>query len=61
MDATEADIIMGSESWLRPEIKSSEIFPPGFKVFRKDRTSGAGGGVGVFLLVSEKYNSSEPE
>ena len=39
------DIILGNESWLRPDINSSEIFPSNFNVFRKDRMNQAGRGV----------------
>ena len=46
--ASQADIVIGTESWLDPRISSAEIFPSGFKVFRKDRASGTKGG-GVFI------------
>ena len=39
------DIILGNESWLTPDIKSSEIFPESFDAVRKDRASDAHGGV----------------
>ena len=39
------DIILGNESWLRPDINSKEIFPSNYNVFRKDRVNQAGGGV----------------
>ena len=44
---------------INPGIKSSEIFSDNFKCFRRERPNGAGGG--VFLLVSQEFNSSEPE
>jgi len=31
------NIIVGSESWLKPDILSSEVFPGGYNVYRKDR------------------------
>ena len=37
------DIIIGSETWLNPEINSSEIFPDNYSVIRKDRSDGYGG------------------
>ena len=55
----QADIVTGSESWLNPGIKSSEVFPDSFSRYRRNRP-GAVGGV-VFLLVSKQYDSSEPE
>jgi len=52
------NIIAGCESWLTPSISSSEIFPAGCTVYRKDRSDGYGG---VFVacennFVSEKLN-----
>ena len=31
------DVVCGTESWLKPDIKSSEIFPDDVVVYRKDR------------------------
>ena len=56
---TNADIVIGSESWLNPSISSSEVFPPDFTCYRNDRSSGKCGG--VFLLVSNQFDSYEPE
>jgi len=44
------DIVIGSESWLSKEIKTSEIFPPGYQqnVYRKDRNRHGGG---VFIAA----------
>ena len=55
----QADIILGTESWLRDDHLSTSIFPKGFKVYRKDRRNRTGSG--VFILVTEKLISSEPE
>ena len=46
------DVIIGSESWLNPSISSSEIFPPKFMVFRKDREDGYGS---VFLACTRDF------
>ena len=43
VDVVKPDIIFGSETWLKPDKGQSEIFPPGFDVYRKDRTDGYGG------------------
>ena len=59
LDATDADIIIGTESWLSSDIKSNEIFPPDYNVFRKDRPQGKEGG-GVFILTNSKFDSDEP-
>ena len=58
IESTQADIVLGTESWLKSDHLSTAIFPNGFKVYRKDRTIKAGG---AFVLVSEKLISSEPE
>ena len=60
IDSTQADIIIGTESWLDGSIKSSEGFPSDFNAYQRDRNMGTQGG-GVFLLVSEQYQSNEPE
>ena len=59
LESTQADIVLGTESWLNSQHLSTAIFPKGFKVYRKDRVNTAGGG--VFIMVSEKFISSEPE
>ena len=59
VSSIQADIVIGTESWLNPTIRDAEVFPEGFKAYRRDRTDGKGGG--VFLLISKKYDSSEPE
>ena len=50
IDEHKPDVILGNESWLNPEITSSEIFPEGYTVFRKDRVEGQIGG-GVFQAI----------
>ena len=39
------DIIIGTETWLTPDVLNNEIFPPklNYIVYRKDRTDGYGG------------------
>ena len=40
LNYTKPDIICGTESWLKemqPAIKSSEVFPENFKIYRNDR------------------------
>ena len=36
--STKTDIIVGTESWLTPDIKDHEVFPPDFTIYRRDRT-----------------------
>ena len=45
------DIIVGCETWPTNNIVSSEIFPPNYTVFRKDRTLQHG--EGVFLACRD--------
>ena len=59
LNSLQADIVIGSYSWLNPSITSQEVFPDSFNCYRRDRPKGSGGG--VFLLVSKQYDSSQPE
>ena len=59
ISSLQADIVIESESWLNPSIKSQEVFPDSFNCYRRDRPKGNGGR--VFLLVSKQYYSSRPE
>ncbi|XP_040069947.1 uncharacterized protein LOC120842829, partial [Ixodes scapularis] len=47
-------IVMGTESWLDDTVSDTEVFQPGFTVYRKDRHRHGGG---VFLLVSSWWCS----
>lgn len=48
---TKPDIVVGTESWLRPDIiKDNEIFPPNWTIYRCDRKTSKGGG--VFIAIS---------
>ena len=49
------DIIIGCESHIDQSFLSSEVFPPNFTVYRKDRTIGGG----VFLCVSDYLDVME--
>jgi hypothetical protein len=52
IDSTKPDVIMGTETWLDPTITDSQIFPPNYKVFRKDRNLNGGG---VLIAVKTDY------
>ena len=58
IDAAMSDVIIGSETWLKPDISDSEIIPPGYHVYRKDR---ADGHRGVLLGISTSLNSNKIE
>ena len=49
-------VVIETESWLSPAALSSEIFPPKYQVFRKDRMDGYGG---VFLALDGCFICSE--
>ena len=45
IDRLKPDVIIGTETWLTSEIKDSEILTHHYKIYRKDRKKGRGGGV----------------
>ncbi len=55
IDNVKPDIIIGTESWLKPDMLDNEIFPSDFTVYCKDRISAIGGG--VFAAVSDNVLS----
>lgn len=58
IDSYKPQIIFGTETWLRKEINTTELFPNelGFEVFRKDREDGHGG---VLLAIKKELNPQE--
>ena len=50
------DVIIGTESWLKPKHLNSEFFPPEFDVHHKDRIGKTGGG--VFVAIHSKFSST---
>ena len=56
IDAANPDVIIGSETWLKPDISDSDIFPTGYHVYRRDRGDGHGG---VLLGISTSLNSNK--
>ena len=51
------DLIFGTETWLRPDINTCEVFPPNFVVYRRDRGKRGYGGILIAVnkdLVSEQ-------
>ncbi|XP_033750637.1 uncharacterized protein LOC117334902 [Pecten maximus] len=63
LESSKPDIILGTETWLNPNIGDAEIFPPDFTIYRNDRkkddTSKDGGG--VLIAINNQYISSEVE
>ena len=60
LSVTDPDLVMGTESWLKPDITNSEVFPPEYAVFRRDRKSDTKkSGGGVFILARKEYICTE--
>ena len=58
VDSTKPDIIIATETWLNPNIYSSEFFSPSYTIFRRDRITNIMGG-GVLIAVNRCYKSEE--
>ena len=54
IDTEKPDILVGTETWLTPDFKSSEILPEGYTIHREDRSHAGKRSGGVFILVSDK-------
>ena len=54
--SVQPDIVIGTETWLSKDIKSSELFPDSYTVYRKDRDGTKGGG--VLIAVKDNIKSS---
>ena len=59
IDTERPDVIIGTESWLSPDIRYSEIFPLGYTPYRADRVTETTRSGGVFVLVSDTLIISE--
>ena len=57
VDYFQSDCIIGTESWLDISDSTNEIFPLGYKIFRRERITSTQGG-GVFIAVKEHYDVS---
>ena len=57
LQSVKPDRVIGTETWLDPSIKDPEIFPSGYKSYRKDRVTSSGGG--VLIVVKNEYNSED--
>jgi hypothetical protein len=51
----EVDVILISESWLKPNIPDQVIFLPGYKIIRNDRLGKVGGGVAMYIKSNLKF------
>ena len=55
LDSIKPDFICGSETWIDNSIKDSQIFPPGYNIYRNDQNLNGGG---VLLAVRDNLISS---
>ena len=58
-DTENPDIVIGTESWLSPDMASSEVFPEGYHSFRADRKSKVKRSGGVLILVKNSLIYTE--
>ena len=58
VDSIKPDIIVGTESWLQPDIMKSEIFPSNYTVYRPDRDTS---GCTVFIVVIDEILSTRQQ
>ena len=56
IERTKPDIIIGTETWLKSDIKDSELLTKHYKIYRKDRNRVGGG---VMIGVKEDLQSTE--
>ena len=59
IDRLKPDIIIGTETWLKPEVSDSELFTPQYQVYRQDRRKGSHGG--VIIAVKTNLHSTVVE
>ena len=59
VETVSPDIVVGTESWLSPDVADSEVFPVdlGYTVLRRDRVTTTRDG-GVFILVRKQFTVS---
>ena len=58
IDRLKPDVIIGCETWLKPEIQSSELLTKQYQIFRRDRPGKASGG-GVMIAVKTDLQCTE--
>ena len=57
IDCTEPDIVVATETWLKPDIHNAELEMDEYAVYRRDRRNNIGGG--VLIAVHKSINSTE--
>ena len=56
IECSEPDIIVATETWLKPEIFTAKLELDDYNVYRRDRPSGVGG---VMIAVHNSISSTE--
>ena len=56
IQSTKPDVIIGTETWIDSSVKTVELFPPQYTVYRKDRNRNGGG---VLIAISNSLSSNE--
>ena len=56
IESTNADIILGTETWIDPSVTNSQIFPSNYNIYRRDRNMNCGG----VLIAIKDCLISEP-
>ena len=64
VDKHNSDIIFATETWLNENVPSEVVNIPGLIVIRKDRSSGRGGGIAIYIKdnvpVKTRYDLCDP-
>ena len=56
IEMDDSDVIVGTETWLKDLVNSSEILPSNYTVYRKDRPVSAKGFAHCGVLIAVKNN-----
>ena len=57
LDSIGCDVVTGTESWQKNNIKDNDVFPPGHTIYHRDREKGQRGG-GVFIAINKDLGST---
>jgi hypothetical protein len=53
IESTKPAIVIGTETWIDPTVTDNQIFPPSYKLYRKDSNM-QGGGV-LIAISNDRY------
>ena len=56
LESVNPDVVFGTETWLDRNNKDQEIFPRGYKVYRKNQAASGGG---VLIAVKDEFNCKD--